>query len=468
VASIVFMTVLSFRLYVSPTEIAEGMLAWLGETIPDEYANWLFIMSSIVVFGLGITVQVMTNGNYKLYSGKRGDNYYPTKDVSLPTEFNTNFDALFSIIITIIVLHASISIYGLRGRDIATKLYTDNTISLYTLLKTIFVALTLGITFLLNKETRKNGHFILTKSEIENYEREEKNGKDTGVAAEANSKLIVMSFAIVSWYLISLGINFDNNFTHSLFKGWDWVNRLTNGGDILAGIGIFIGLIVLDNVPKPSAHSLFNSLEPNQDTEYIYHKILISLLFVWMVCVAFFTYFGYNTRKSGMKGMKGLAESLSLSFPLNMVDAFSMIKGFLVCMAVIYGGLTINSWNKIPEDNLKYNPFHIKEIFLSFISFLMFILTMTLLNSNSIPRLTTLIVEVLSPIAMLIMVGYLVFYTNELSKLSNKNILAGIGSKDTKSRAYDPAYENKKVKSLVDKSPIINNKVYRGDPNIKV
>jgi ABC-type xylose transport system permease subunit len=57
VAIIVLITVLSFRLYFSPTQMAEGVFAWLSQTIPDDYIKWGHMLLAFVVMGVWIWTQ---------------------------------------------------------------------------------------------------------------------------------------------------------------------------------------------------------------------------------------------------------------------------------------------------------------------------------------------------------------------------------------------------------------------------
>jgi amino acid permease len=114
-------------------------------------------------------------------------------------------------------------------------------------------------------------------------------------------------------------------------------------------------------------------------------------------------------------------------------------------LAVIFAGLTINSYNNI-EDLTKFHKYyHLKELFVSFIVFLMVILPLSLFDSKNVPRIMTILVEYLSPIAVVIMMCLLVIYSNDLSKLSNKELVGDISSKDDEEKPVVPPPTTDKI-----------------------
>jgi hypothetical protein len=176
--------------------------------------------------------------------------------------------------------------------------------------------------------------------------------------------------------------------------------------------------------------------------------------------------FGYNERdktttQSGvnLETIKPFFEKLNWVFLLNLVDAFSLVKTFLLCLVVVFAGLTINQYVKI-RDLDKYIPYyHFKDVFAAFMSFLFITVSMSLFNATNVPRIMTVLIDYMMPLAVVIMTCLLVVYTNKISLLSKKEPIADV--------AADPAEETRKFADTVIKD-VAGPNVYDGTPNPKI
>jgi hypothetical protein len=239
-----------------------------------------------------------------------------------------------------------------------------------------------------------------------------------------------------------------------------FISGILNGVDGIAALCILVYLIVLQD----RRGNIFDAPKnTTTDTQYIYHKVLTSLLFLFPAIFFIIVFSSLRSATSGkpngILGTIGSVLSINTHFLWNFVDAFWAIRTFLVMLAVVFAGLTINSYNKI-EDLTKFHKYyHLKELFASFIVFLMVILPFSLFDTKNVPRIMTVMIEYLSPIAVVIMMCLLVVYSNHLSKLSNKELVGGISSKDDE--------EDKPVKPEPPNKDKVSRNVFNGvEPTI--
>lgn len=480
VATIVLITVLSFRLYFSPTQMAENMFAWVAETIPEGVVKWGHLLLATTVMGLALGLFALIDRHTRatkkgtLLDVRRGANYSHAvldkdaelvdkykKHPELPDDFRTNFMSLFWVLMSIFLIYliptfipAAASIYeffkpkSTKSNTSATSttsttsatgkmslmmaFFTSSKVSTYTLFKILFVPLTLAIAVEANKLTNEGDSIFFKETD------KEKKGVYPGYQS-----VIVLGVTTMIFSLFTLAGNI-YTYIESFIDKSKGLNipfgPLLNGADALIALIILIYLIDL----QVKRGNIFDApINTTTDTQYIYHKILTSFLFlfpaVYIILIGLGMRNEVNIFKSENPWLSRLHTigtvllGIDRLFPWNFVDAFWVIRTFLVAMAVGFAGLTINSYNKISEKGELPNfdkYYSLKELFGSFIVFLMVILPFSLFDTKSIPRILTVLIEYLSPIAVIIMMCLLVVYSNHLSKLSNKELVGGISSED--------------------------------------
>jgi len=228
---------------------------------------------------------------------------------------------------------------------------------------------------------------------------------------------------------------------------------------ILVASMVFLFVLIGLNDKK---NTIFDALDPTKirDTEYIYGKVLISLLMLFPI-VSIFTLL-YNstglrtkesesfhvvhdsTKRTGIDLGKTMSEGASpiwnslgnfwtaiknmnmVGINLDIVEIFNVIKGLLVMAAFVFSGLTINEYHQIPNVDKYKHDYKLKEIFITFIVFLILVLSVSFFDSSNFPLLLTAIIEYLAPLCVLILASYLVFYANDLAKLSKKGVITDV------------------------------------------
>lgn len=454
VATIVLITVLSFRLYFSPTQMAEGMFRWVSDTIPTDYMKWGHMLISLVVLGLGLAlagiidrrdVAEKEKNNIKM---NKTHHEYLMKHPLLPEDFRTNFGNLFWVLMTIFLIYFAPMmlpfIGGFQGKtmEYMSTFFTQNSISSFTLFKLIFVPLTIAIAVESNKMANF-GESVHDTSGDKSY--------------PGYQSVIVLGITTMIFYLFTLLFNLTSAPFAWLFNIQirDGVYKFVNGIDGALALSILFTLAGLEDTRK-------NIFEPPKntttDTPYIYHKILTSLLFLFPAVYVILAFFGMRLSPegspSGPSGEKSpgrfmyyISQLVNINnlFIWNLVDAFWVIRTFLLALAVVFAGLTINSFHKIEDLSIYHKYYHLKELFGSFIVFLMIVLPFSLFDTRSVARIMTLFIEYLAPIAVIIMMCLLVFYSNRLSKLSNKELIGGVSANDTEKGATEAEKNSMKL-----------------------
>jgi hypothetical protein len=149
---------------------------------------------------------------------------------------------------------------------------------------------------------------------------------------------------------------------------------------------------------------------------------------------------------------------MSTGFTLSLIDVFGIIKGMLIVLAFIFSGLTINEYHKDIAGTDRYNMYHNKFkfdfVFGFSMAFLMVVLATSFFNSDNFPLLLAMSVEYLAPVIILVMASYLVYYANDMAKLSKHEVL------------NDVQKEKKRQRELPDigdtNAPVATSKVYDG------
>jgi hypothetical protein len=179
VAIIVLITVLSFRLYFSPTQMAEGVFAWLSQTIPDDYIKWGHMLLAFVVMGLALGLislidrrKIAEETRYDKDESKRKFQEY-TRHPLLPEDFRVNFTNLFWVLMTIFLVYfvpMLIPMFGyFTGSTMSSMMsfFTNpnSSISTFTLFKLLFVPLTIAIAVEANKLGSKSDSIFHNETE---------------------------------------------------------------------------------------------------------------------------------------------------------------------------------------------------------------------------------------------------------------------------------------------------------------
>jgi len=454
VSTIVLITVLSFRIYFSPTEMAANIFKWANENIPDVLFKWGHLILMLVAVGLGLTIKGYID------KGVVGtDVKFNTTEHS---GFITNFMSLFYVLLAMFLFYllptfTTIPVFGpaiamLFGASGSTtvesmgQLYTNNSISLYTVLKWIFVITIISIAGKLDKSLNDENRSIYTP-------------------------IYSLGYAASGIYLLTMVGNFFANLGGTTnTNGNDWNTRF-NMMDIVLAFCVFVSVIPI--IQKNTNETSTNDIN---DTTNVYYKILMSLLIIWPVITGVLAVFGYNERdktttQSGVNSgfndklsnwwdtIKPFFEKLNWVFLLNLVDAFSLVKTFLLCLVVVFAGLTINQYVKIRDLDKYISYYHFKDVFAAFMSFLFITVSMSLFNATNVPRIMTVLIDYMMPLAVVIMTCLLVVYTNKISLLSKKEPIADV--------AADPAEETRKFADTVIKD-VAGPNVYDGTPNPKI
>ena len=142
---------------------------------------------------------------------------------------------------------------------------------------------------------------------------------------------------------------------------------------------------------------------------------------------------------------------------LNTVDTFMIIKTFLICISIVFAGFMINSYSKIPiskytfsvTDKGEVSYYHLKELFLSFSVLLMVVLSMSLVNINNIPQIFTILIEYISPVALFAIILILIYLSNNMAQLSNKEVIDGVASEKKRS---EPPKQNEISKDQISRA----------------
>ena len=483
VSIIVLITILTLRMYFSPSEMAFNMLKWIETTIPDVVSTWGHLLVCMVAFGLAMNltdnmdkaknekVEYEYDGNGKRLNAK------PPKYEKLPNAFVDHFRTLIFVLMGIVLLYLVPSIglffesgFKLTPFKTAAEWYTDprKQISAFYLFMFIAAVSTLAISGKLHQLYIDN-HTI----------------KDQRTYAEVAITAIVLTTLMIVGMLVSAATRFTNLFG----KEEDASNPtpILNGFILVASMVFLFVLIGLNDNKKP----IFDALDPTKirDTEYIYGKVLISLLMLFPIVSIFtllynstglrtkvdesesFHVFHDSTTRTGIDGSKTWSEGASpiwnslgnfwtaiknmnmVGINLDIVEIFNVIMGLLVMASFVFSGLTIIEYHQIPNVDKYKHDYKLKEIFITFIVFLILVLSVSFFDSSNFPLLLTAIIEYLAPLCVLILASYLVFYANDLAKLSKKGVITDVRNLP-KENAKPPPNEIQKE--------IVSSKTYDG------
>jgi hypothetical protein len=439
VSIIVLITVLTLRIFLSPDQMSYGVFEWM-KVIPDEVSKYGHLIMSLVVFGLIIAVfNIIKNENQTI------NNYtVPT----FPPGFKYHFTNLFYVLMGIVLLYfVPAAIVGIGSRF---KQITENGIYEWFANISNFPIPAFDVFILI-----VSLFTLLVSSKLRNNET-----KNTHTYGQLSNIGIVFSVFLFLWTAlceIFRTIHADE----SRFQ-FDVQNT---GITIIS----FILLFTLSGVsadPKNTSslnNKVFELLDLTNTTEsYVLSKVLVTLLMLFplgsfiMMIKSYFTHCSntYNI----IDILSCIFTSMSKSFTLSMLEVFNIIKGILIILAFVFSGLTINEYSKHIAGTDKYNMynsiFNFNVTFIFAMIFLMVVLVTSFFNTDNFPLLLAMSVEYLAPVIILVMASYLVYYANDLAKLSKKEVL------------NDVQKEKKRQRELPDiedtNAPVATSKTYDG------
>jgi len=437
VASIVLITVVSFRIYFSPTEMVSNVFQWVNENVSEFVLTWGHFLMCLVALGLGLTIKGQFDKDVR---DKTGKDYEKNKNTIFSANsdhdaFIINFNNLFYILMALVIMSILPSFVGIAGIDYMRNLYVDKEVSLYTILLLFFMILGFSITGELDKKKDD-----VDSSKLTDYK-----------------ELIAASYSLFSLFLVTMAVAAASYFNILTIEQPTYIN-IAYVVLAVAMFGSGLGLSdKIDSIGKETPNDINN-------TQNVYYKVLMSLMVIVPGITFIFLFLGFMDSSSEQPLFNRIWEmftNLTNIANLNVIEAFSIIKTFLLMMVVIFAGLTINQYDKIGDtvDKEEYRRYHMKDIFGSFISFLMLTVAVSLFNHRSITGIMTVLVDYAAPIAILIIVSLLVVYTNEIALLSRKVPIAEV--------KIDPEEEAKKYAKKVTKE-VANAKAFDGSDKPKI
>ena len=427
-ATIVLITILSFRIYFSPGEIAANIFQWVNANIPEVVFNWGHLLMSIVVMGLSFAIMNSIRNepfNERVFSS-----------------FAISFQSLFGALVAIVLLYLSPHLFGIfsffntpNHIEWLRSLNTDYTIPLYSILKWLFIVIGLSMTAIIWYKLPS-----LNTDMIKNF------------------RSSIESFTIYATGLIGLYglINiFASIIDRGILESPQSKKIMTK---LLGMIDVFTMFISLVGI----AYYYMNDTSIFVNT-VIYDQILFIALFIWAIITAGFMGISYNERDptdptSGLKNIFDLYKILQV----NIVDAFTIIKTAILSIIVVLSGITIKNFNDIPKinkDKIEKTTGPFATIFTAFVVLLLIVVFMSLFNTSNIQSLITFIVDYAAPLLVIIMSCVLVVYSNEISLLSKKEPITDIKT--------DPKEEAEKYLPQMSKD-VARSNIFDGNDKTKI
>lgn len=435
VSIIVLITVLTLRIFLSPDQMSYGVFEWM-KVIPDEVSKYGHLIMSLVVFGLMTTIFYIIIPENQIISIVKVPNF--------PSGFKYHFINLFYALMSIVLLYfvpaaigfvifviscfiPQIGIYE-QFADISRK--SIPAFDVFILIVSLFT--------------------LLLSSKLQNIET-----ANNDTYGKFSNIIFIFSLVLFLWTAI--------------FEIFQYItpDRTT----CIQNIGITFGslILLLSGVGVDPTNTLdlnnkvFELLDLTNTTEsYVLSKLIVALLMTFplvsfiMMIKAYFTHCSNTNNIPHI--MYCIFTSMSKSFTLSMVEVFNIIKGILIILAFVFSGLTINEYSKHIAGTDKYNMYHNKFqfnlVFIFAMIFLMVVLVTSFFNTDNFPLLLAMSVEYLAPVIILVMASYLVYYANDLAKLSKKEVL------------NDVQKEKKRQRELPDiedtNAPVATSKTYDG------
>lgn len=406
VAIIVLMTVLSLRMYFTPEEMTKNAFEWTSALIPSLWVKIGHFLLCILVLGLAFTMIGYIN---RVPKYTRGDN------VALSDEsaFVSNFKSLFSVLMGVSLLYIVPVFFGMPGiggllrwvfgitaHPSGMPNWTNsdyNQISLFSLLKIMLILLLLIV--LPNVSNAESGDI-------------------------RNGYIIGSTFLVIT--ILSVVLSRFGDFARQIGT---WI------GDIPTALTFFISssILIRNKLQTPQ----FAKTE--YETSHVYYSILLTIFMVWPILMLVIASNGFRANGFSTTAifnlLATLPEALTNTYLLNISDAFYLMKMFLLCLAVIFAGFTINEYRRIDDPDKYQSFYHLKEVFGLFIVFALLVIAMSLIHPRHIPRILTVLLDYLAPVGVLVLACFLVFFSNDLSKLSSNELIDGV-SREEETKKY--------------------------------
>jgi hypothetical protein len=436
VSVIVLITVLTLRMFLSPDQMSYGIFEWM-KNIPNEVSKYGNFMLYGVIFGLMTTIfHMITPENQTIEK---------LKVPSFPDKFKFHFRNLFYVLMGIVLLYFIPFFFGgigLRILGFDNGIYhwfsgfANNRIPGFNVFVFIASLIVMGLSSRLRKlETNKD-----TYSQLSNIG-------------------IVFSVFLVAW----IGICAFSRLTTKSIFGEYYVQNI--GITIISFVLMFTlsGISADPKNPSRMYNKVFELIDvTNKSESYIFSKVVVALLMLFPLWSFIGMVSSYRNECNNTYGIweiiKCVFTNMSNGFTMNLIELFNIIKGLLIVVAFVFTGYTIDEYRKTIAGSNKYNmyrnKFNFDATFGVCMSFLLLALTTSSLTTDNFPKLLTMIIEYLAPIAILIMASYLVYYANDMAKLSRQEVL------------NDVQKEKKRQRELADNSdinaPIATSKTYTG------
>ena len=460
VSIIVLVTVLTLRLFLTPDQMANGMFESLN-IIPDEVSRYGHFIFSIIAFALMTTIFHRINHDKE----QKIDNV----DVpEFPHEFKYNFSNLFFVLMGILLLYGLPFIIGSIWSGFGfgwvipkngiyewfankSKNFSIPVFEAFILIVSLFV---MGIS-----------------SKLRNINISNKN-----TYGQLSNIGIVFSVFLFCWTAFCECRRWFNKDDVQWNKDVLWLSLPSQNGIITLVSFVLLFTLLGVNTHKDSElhNDIFEQIDLRKTgEEYIFSKILVALLMLFplgsfiMMIISYLTNCGniYNINKLNVFGFPQLWDILSCifkhmssGFNISLIEVFIILKGILILLAFVFSGLTIKEYTKDVARNDKYKMYHSKYkfdiIFIFAMIFLMIVLVTSFFNAENFALLLGVSIEYFAPVIILIMASILVYYANDLAKLSKKEVL------------NDVQLEKKRQRELPDigdkTAPVATSKTYDG------
>lgn len=452
VSIIVLVTILTLRLFLSPEQMSYGIFDKIKD-IPAEVSKYGHFVLCLVVFGLMTTIiHVITPSNQIIDKLKVPD---------FPSGFKYYFQNLFYVLMGITLLYvAPVIMYGIMyGLNMIwpfipsqvgvgpfsfmNYLYTKSQIPVFEVFIGITSLLLLGLSAKLQDIDNTKGEY-------------------------SNLSIIGLVFSIVLFCILGLSNIFRLKWADTILQP-----NVQNSLITLISCVILFTLSGVSSDPQNSSglqNKVFGLLDFNNITEsYILSKIVVTLLilfplgsFISMIRSYMWGGCGKLNYASKITQLYNIFSciftNMSSGITVNTIELFNLVKGILIVLAFVFSGLTINEYAKniagTDKYNMYQNKFQFNLVFGICMIFLLTVLSTSFFNTDNFPVWLAMLVEYLAPVIILGMASYLVYYANDLAKLSKQEVLNDVQIQ---------AKNQRELPDLGDKNaPIMQKQVFDG------
>ena len=388
-SSIVFITLLTLRIFISPNQMAHNMMT-IFEYIPADFSRMAHFILCLVVFGLTITM-------YSLITTKKLNS--ASKDVApdFPEKFKSYFTGLSYTLFGIVLLYILPVIILPFLRDTNNTIYETAMNITKTAQLPIFYVMYILLTIAI---------FIFSILWLVSS-----NGRSDTLSYMGIAYSVVMFLVFLVWGLLNV-MGFNINDTISVGEIGFKIVFLIQLFIILYTLGIGAGgIATYFTIPGSSV-------------------ILLTLFMVGIVWTLInIARWLFEYIKGNSKDGPNISEWW-FNIPIAVVDTFYLMKNMMLFIAIVLSTLTIYEYTNLPKNTQKFtmynNKFKFNALFISLMVFLMLVLFTSLVNSNNLPLLLVMMIEYISPVILVIMSTLLIYYTNHLAKLSKKHVISDV------------------------------------------